>query len=546
MDNNFLDFNAFEAEYGKDVTLNTPIGVYTVSAKCNRANALKQRYKVFAAMAVEHFKEAISNYDDISDFINNGDKDFQESIVPAMEDLHSAFISVDDFEKDYQTMFDMANKQNLLDPFDEAFGYLIARAQRIADDLQDEKDYRQYRKDNRSRWVGGTIGGNTLNAVNTQMKIGAMNAAGGAAHGLVNAAGNLMSEIEAERKLKNLFESDSVRNSVLQGVYDSVLNLRFVLIKEAGGKKKFTVISQADEEKAQRLVNNLKDGMIKDEKLAEVCVSVLDTDPYNADFYNYLFEKFGDDGSLHELATFFGIDTLIAYKDEKALEYVKNNQGETEEDSHKAKELLKEYMESIRLDYDENLSCVTYIDTLIADFDRQYRTVEGVEHETRDGADFSREELPKIHEFMEDVHPLQGEPLLPYEKALLVKKEEFDGLFSSEIAQKYSAIIQGYLDKFDKAFLKVGLLGTSNREEAKKKRALKYAKGLKYQTVEEFDRQYATFCQFILDNLEISIDEATEAKAYLDKKRDKLINGSTLSNLTGNVSKGLKGLFGKK
>lgn len=544
MDISFMDFNDFFEKNSREVKVNTPYGTVIIPKERNLDNALKNRYKVFAEFAVVAFKESLEKYDNCDDLADNGEKDFQQSIVPAMEDLKSAYVSLEEYDKDYSSIFQMAVDQDLLAPFDEAFGNFLEYAGDIVDDLESEKNYREYRKDNRSQWVGGTIGGNAISAINTQMEIGAMNAASGVAHGIVNAAGNLISEMEAEEKLNKLFSNEKMRNSIIQGVYDSVMNLRFLLIRYVGEETYFATVSKADEEKAQRIVNNLKSGVISEEKQIDVFNEVIDCDPYNDDFYKFLFEKYGDDGALNELATYFGVDCLSEYKSELALEYIKENQGETEDDAHKAKELLEEYLKSINLEYDENLSSVVYINDLIADFDRQYRTVDEVEHETREDADLSREELPAIQEFMANVEPPKGEPLLPYERHLIKQKEEFEGKFSSEVAKKYLKTIEKYIDNFEKSFLAVGFFGASNRDEAAKKRALKYAKGLKYTTVEEFNNQYAIFCSFIEENLGVNIDEATEAKSYLDKKKEKLVNGGSLD--LSSIGKGLKGLFGKK
>lgn len=544
MDINFMDFNQFFEENSKEVEINTPVGVYAVSEKTNLSNELKKRYSIFANIAVSQFTEALEKYEDCEDLVDNGEKDFQQSLVVALEDLKSAYVSVGEYDKDYDSIFQMAVDQELLAPFDDAYGEFLQRAGAIVDDFENEKNYREARKDNRSQWVGGTIGGNAISAVNTQMKIGAMNAASGAAHGLVNAAGNYLSEKEAENKLKNLFGSEKMRKAMIKGVYDSVMNLRFMLIKSAGGMEHFLIVTPEGEMKAQRLVNNLKSGVISEDKLETVFEDVLNSDPYNVEFYQYLFDKYGDDGSLSEFANYFGIDDLTTYKDDKALEYVKNNQGETEEDAQKAKELLLAYCEQIKLEVNDNLNSVGYIDGVITEFDRLYRTVDDLEHETRESADFSKEELPKIQEFMKDVKPLNGEPLLPYEKTLIAQKEKFEESFSSEVSKKYLKIIEKHIEDFEKSFLAVGFLGESTREAAAKKRALKYAKGLKYSTVEEFDKQYETFCSFIQENLGVTIEEATEAKAYLDKKKDRLVNGSSLD--LSSIGKGLKGLFGKK
>ena len=303
--------------------------------------------------------------------------------------------------------------------------------------------------------------------------------------------------------------------------------------------------------RAQRIINNLKSGSIADENVPEICKEVFTLDPYNLGIYEYLFSKYGDDGSLSALAAYFDIKEFINTKDEQALQYVKNNQGETEEDAIKAKELLIEYCKKINLKINDNLKCIKYINALIEDFDLKYRTVDEVVCETREGADFSREELPKITEFMKDISPLTSEPCLPYEKHLLAKREEFQNLFSSEVSKKYLGIINDYLDKFDKEFRNTRIFASVSRQQAARDRALRYAKGLNFSTLEQYEEAYNKFKNFIELNLGITIDEAVEARQYLEKKKSKLTRGNVLdmnniSNTLNDIGGAFKDLFGRR
>ena len=145
--------------------------------------------------------------------------------------------------------------------------------------------------------------------------------------------------------------------------------------------------------------------------------------------------------------------------------------------------------------------------------------------------------------------------MLPYERDLLSKKEVFENTFSSEVSQKHLGIINSYLEKFEKQFCKTQLFSSVSREQASKDRALKYAKGLKFSNLAEYEREYEKFIQFLEPNLGITIDEATEAKLYLEKKKSRVekVSSIDVSNISSNIQSGitniggsLKGLFGKK
>ena len=123
---------------------------------------------------------------------------------------------------------------------------------------------------------------------------------------------------------------------------------------------------------------------------------------------------------------------------------------------------------------------------------------------------------------MKQIQPLKSNPILPYENDLLAKKEKFIKTFSSEVSKKHLETINTYLSDFDKQFCKTKLFSSVPRKQAAKDRALSYAKGLRYSTIEEFDREYEKYKDFIIKNLGVNIDEAVEAKEYLEKKRKRL------------------------
>lgn len=117
---------------------------------------------------------------------------------------------------------------------------------------------------------------------------------------------------------------------------------------------------------------------------------------YSEDIYIHLIKKFGDeDGSIKALADYFGVD-LHGAKDHIALEFVKEHEGETEEDAYKAKKQLIDYCNDIKLDVSDDLECISYIDNVIQNFDIKYRTVDGIICKTREGADLARKNCLKF------------------------------------------------------------------------------------------------------------------------------------------------------
>lgn len=546
-----MDFNNFVNDNNVDKEFESPIGTIKISKERNLYNELKKHFNKLANSAVSTFLSLYSLYNNCYDILNKAPVDFQKSLAEIIDDIKNTMIGLGHYDWDYDTIYEYIVKAGCTNEFNERLDSVAEQVISINNDVELQKQYRQQRKDSRGRWQGGTFGGNAINAVSHQMDIAAMNMASGAVHSIANAAGNFLTELQAESDLKALFNDENLCIFLSEGVYISAFSIIYVYIQLVGADYEWKDVSEESSSKAQRLINNLKSGSINEDKISEICKEVIDLDPYNIELYEYLFEKYGDDGTLSAIADYFNIADFADKKDEFALEYVKNNQGETEEDAIKAKELLIEYCKNINLEISDSLKCMQFINSLIKDFDLKYRTVDDVVCETRDGADFSREELPKIVEFMKDITPLNSEPLLPYERNLLAKREEFEQLFSSEVSKKYLGIINNYLDKFDKEFCRTRLFSSVDRHQAARDRALRYAKGLKYSSLEDYEESYKKLEKFIEPNLGITIDEAIEAKEYLEKKKAKIERGSTIditaiSDSISNIGGTLKGLFGKK
>ena len=212
--------------------------------------------------------------------------------------------------------------------------------------MEAQKQYRQERKDNRARWEGGSYGGTVIDNYAHQASLGMRNVAEGMGHSFVNAIGNSFSKMAANSELKQIFSNPETRSAIQEGVFASAFALHHVLIHLISETKEdviWGVPSENDMETAQRLLNNLKSGAVPKEKTDQIYQEILALYPYSLDLFETMLASFGDEkGALGELADYYGVD-LQSSKDNQALQYVKDIQGETEEDSVKAKEKLMEY-----------------------------------------------------------------------------------------------------------------------------------------------------------------------------------------------------------
>lgn len=502
------------------------VGEVHIPKERNIYNILRKKYYHLAEEAVKHFSSFYDGYTNCNDILQKTSSDFQKSICPVIDEIKKELISVERYDWDYDTIYQYANEKGYLNPFYAAFDSVCEKIISVNEDLEAQKQYRQERKDNRARWEGGSYGGTVIDNYAHQASLGMRNVAEGMGHSFVNAIGNSFSKMAANSELKQIFSNPETRSAIQEGVFASAFALHHVLIHLISETKEdviWGVPSENDMETAQRLLNNLKSGAVPKEKTDQIYQEILTLYPYSLDLFETMLASFGDEkGELGELADYYGVD-LQSSKDNQALQYVKDIQGETEEDSVKAKEKLMEYCTGLSLPVTEELECMKYINKRLEDFDLLYRTVDEVVCTTRDSADFAREELQTIQAFFEEIVPPTSESLLDYEEDLLEKKSAFEEQFCSELKPKYLDKINGYLADFDKKFCSTGLFKKADRKQAGKDRLLKAMKKADTSSLEKIEEAFQKM-EILLPKLGLGQEDTTEAAQYLEKKKDKILN----------------------
>lgn len=515
----------------REIDFDTISGTLHISKERDLYNSIKKKYTQIAVNITKLFSEKYDAYKNANDILNKSLEDFQLCADNAIIELKKDLISMDRYDLDDKTILEYIEKNEYFAPFYAVNDEICEKILAVSQDLEANKAYRQARKDNRSRWVGGTVGGSTMDAYVNQMDIGMRNAAEGVAHSMFNAVGNKFDKMIANSELKSIFNDKSNKAKMSDGVYNAIQNLHMTLVdllRENTDIKINDIPSESDCETATRLLNNIESGTVPEEKINELYMQVMQLNPYNLDLYIAMMKRFGDSNKqLGIIAKYFdvGLDNV---KDDIALGFIKENQGETEEDAISAKEKLVKFCDDISLDVSDELECMKYINQRLYDFDLAYRTVDGIECESRESADTAKEELPKIQEFMQQISAPTFDSLLDYEKDLLEKKEKFTELFVSELKDKYLAVIDKYLKDFDAKFCSMGIFKSGTRKEAGQFKAAKYAKGLKISSESEYHDAYEQFIN-LLPNWGITEEEAQEGLSILNRKKENI---------------GKKGLFG--
>lgn len=535
--NELLEMESHSVEYPCSV------GVINIPKERNLYTILRKKYGNLAKEAVSQFSSFYDSYTNCNDILRKSSTDFQKSICSVIDEIKKELISIERYDWDYDTIYQYANEHGYLNLFYEASDSVCDKIIAVNEDLEAQKQYRQERKDNRARWEGSSFGGTVVDNYAHQAELGMMNIAEGIGHSIWNAGGNAVSKMVANSELKQIFSDSKTRETIENGVFEAAFALHYVLIQlisDARQEIAWSVPSENDVMTAQRLLNNIKSGAVPKEKVNQIYQEILTLNPYNLELFENMLAVFGDEnGELGALADYYGVG-LQDSKDHQALQYVKDIQGESEEDSVKAKEKLIEYCGTLSLPVTEELECMKYINQRLEDFDLQYRTVDGIVCETRDSADFAREELSAIQTFFGEIAPPTSESLLDYETDLLEKKAEFEEQFQSELKQKYLDKINGYLSDFDKKFCTTGLLKKVDRKQAGKDRLLKAMKKADTSSLEKIEDTSRSM-EELLPKLGLTQEDTAEAVQYLEKQKDKILNPKSGMD----IIKGLGKLFKK-
>ncbi len=276
-------------------------------------------------------------------------------------------------------------------------------------------------------------------------------------------------------------------------------------------------------EKCSQLLSNIQQNIIPEEQVERLLLHIAQTNPFSKELYICIVQRCGDkNGEVQALADYLGFGEDVAeYKEELIQSYFEELPMKTEEEALAAKEKLETYCASLGYDGEEKEELFGEIKDRLEELDRIYRTVDGVVCETRESADFAKEELPQIQEFMSHISAPTSDSLLDYEWEINDKLREFDIRFSSELKVKYIKVMEKHLKDFDDSFCTVGLFKKLDRKAAGKERLLKLIKKCDVSSPDEIAEAYGKM-EELLPKVGLEKGENEEALKYLEKCKDDL------------------------
>lgn len=172
---------------------------------------------------------------------------------------------------------------------------------------QEEREYRQLRKESRGRVVGGGFG--VGGAIKGMATAGVMNATTGVAHSIWNAAGNMGSGIAAGSSKASLYKNskEPLREALVKSAYKVRSGIRDALEQEANMQCR--VITVTEHNQAEAILQSYAQNRIpKEQKLPQILKALM-LNPFYQKTYEIIWKDYGDkNGDLRRMSTQFGGD----------------------------------------------------------------------------------------------------------------------------------------------------------------------------------------------------------------------------------------------
>ena len=216
-------------------------------------------------------------------------------------------------------------KNAIFNPMLDEVEDLINAYEGIIQQNENEHEYREQRKENRGRFVGGGFG--LGGAISGSLKAGALNMATGMGHSVFNAIGNAISNYEASKKLKELYELPQCKDILLSAVNILVNNIWLIMIEDI---YQLSIATEQEIKKSDAIFNNVVNERIPEEKRKDALLEVLSINPLNVQAYDELAQYLDQDEAVELLKMFTALQICYLGADDNLPEYVKEGfAGET-------------------------------------------------------------------------------------------------------------------------------------------------------------------------------------------------------------------------
>ena len=346
-------------------------------------NVIRLKYQKLAEVAQHDFQTNYnSNFNNIDDIHNNADQLAQNYLMKAIDEAIRDLIqyNIKDIDEDefYNTYIVDADNN----PWPEYFSQIDDKYLEILLNDEELDNYRNARKENRGRIIGGGFG--FKGAVKGMAGAAAANIAIGAAHSLFNVAAKSASAADSAWKKSKLFDNPDTRATLVYAIYLMIFAVHDALIEAINERipDKITGHRKEDEcDKAKKLFVNVQKGRITGNDAKLSLIEALSLDPYNEEIYQYWIKQYDDaDGLVGDAAQYFGLQFIVNEKKKLINDKKKVLDFTTPESCQSSLKALDAYATTIG--YNDIEVERTEITALADKLEKKQRTFKGVTYDT--------------------------------------------------------------------------------------------------------------------------------------------------------------------
>jgi hypothetical protein len=368
--------------------------LFPITPELTEYNSLRLKYKNLATAAYNNYlKNFTSIFVNADGLHEKGDEIAVEyiknSMSVAIEDLIQYKIN------DIDEEFFFSNFLGKYTTWDDDFSKVDGKYLEIVSSAEELDQYRTARREGRGRVIGGGFG--LSGFAKGAATAGLVNLGTNVVHGTWNAGAKVFSAIGDAMKKQSLFDDLANRQLLAESIERIVFCTHLAVIDAIKSKKSKAFsgrITVADEEKSNRLLQNVSKGRIKNDEIEDILLESLNCNPYNEESYLTLLDKKGDaSGGIERTATYFGLLSVENAKKVALDTYKASLDTSTASACYENLKILKD--KSLQLGYQKFDAYEKEVVALAQSLDLQHRTVEGKVFPTIEDAQKERDKLQK-------------------------------------------------------------------------------------------------------------------------------------------------------
>lgn len=365
---------------------------------------LRRKFLDSAQSAIEQFEQSYQEQNhSLDDVVNNANSQLLNCLKPVIQQCTQILIQRSIWNLDESMFWEYYGKYHI-NAWLEAYRYVEGQFAEIIMTQEQLDEYRKLRREHRGKFVGGGFG--LAGAAKGMATAGALNIASGAVHTIFNGIGKVISDSKADSEKREIYNNPETKASLTKAVFSAVFNLHYAVldcINEKTEKPILGIVTNETVRQAGNLLNNAKLHIRNEQEKWDALLQSVDLNPYDFEWYQTFIDCFGDpEGHISEMASFFGVTELEAYKRNLVERFADGIFFHTESEALQAKEKLSSYTH--HLSFHQPVQKLQEIDDALQRFDVESRTVDGILCATCEEAQVARQQIDEIYRILQAVN----------------------------------------------------------------------------------------------------------------------------------------------